>query len=118
VATHRDTIPLPLALHLAAYMAIGLFFMFAGPLNLIDPVKIFPNGVLFLAVGGFCWGYVFGVIMGRREAVLLGLAASALSLGLAGYALSRGDLPLAALLAGIGAYGLLALGLYRRWVIS
>jgi hypothetical protein len=50
--------------------------------------------------------------------VLLGLAASALSLGLAGYALSRGDLPLAALLAGIGAYGLLALGLYRRWVIS
>ena len=72
----RDTVPLPLALHLAMYTVMGLFCMLAGPLNLVDPMKIIPNGVLFLAAGGFCWGYVFGMFMGRREAVILGWAAS------------------------------------------
>src|SRR2546430_17667583 len=69
------TVPLPLALHLAAYTVLGLFCLFAGALNLIDPVKI-PHGVMFLAVAGFSWGYVFGILMARKEVVVLGFAAS------------------------------------------
>src|ERR671922_564343 len=69
------TVPLPLALHLAAYTVLGLFCFFAGALNLIDPVKI-PHGVMFLAVAGFSWGYVFGILMARKEVVLLGFGAS------------------------------------------
>jgi len=46
------TVPLPLALHLATHTVIGLFCAFAGGLNLIDPGKIFPNGVVFLAIAG------------------------------------------------------------------
>src|SRR5256885_5019784 len=60
------TLPLPLALHLAAYTVLGLFCLFAGALNLIDPVKI-PHGVMFLAVAGFSWGYEFGILMARKE---------------------------------------------------
>src|SRR5437870_1923096 len=70
------TVPLPLALHLAAYTVLGLFCFFAGALNLIDPVKI-PHGVMFLAIAGFSWGYVFGILMARKEVVVLGFAASA-----------------------------------------
>src|SRR2546423_12891389 len=76
------TVPLPLALHLAAYTVLGLFCFFAGALNLIDPVKI-PHGEMFLAVAGFSWGYVFGILMARKEVVVLGLAASAAWLGAA-----------------------------------
>src|SRR5438132_1335742 len=70
------TVPLPLALHLASYTVLGLFCLFAGALNLIDPVKI-PHGLMFLAVCGFSWGYVFGILMARREVVILGFLASA-----------------------------------------
>src|SRR5437660_2576121 len=70
------TVPLPLALHLASYTVLGLFCLFAGALNLIDPVKI-PHGLMFLAVCGFSWGYVFGILMARKEVVILGFLASA-----------------------------------------
>src|SRR5713101_2047484 len=69
------TVPLPLALHLASYTVIGLFCLFAGSLNLIDPVKI-PHGIAFLALAGFSWGYVFGILMARREVIVLGFFAS------------------------------------------
>ena len=69
------TVPLPLALHLASYTVLGLFCFFAGALNLIDPVKI-PHGILFLLVCGFSWGYVFGILMARKEVVTLGFVAS------------------------------------------
>src|SRR2546426_6461346 len=69
------TVPLPLALHLASYTVLGLFCFFAGTLNLIDPVKI-PHGILFLLVCGFSWGYVFGILMARKEVVMLGFVAS------------------------------------------
>ena len=72
------TVPLPLALHLASYTVLGLFCFFAGSLNLIDPVKI-PHGLMFLAVCGFSWGYVFGILMARKEVVILGFLASAAS---------------------------------------
>src|SRR3989475_10448328 len=70
------TLPLPLALHLATYTVIGLFCAFAGGLNLIDPSKIFPNAVIFLGLAGFSWGYVFGILMARKEVLGLGLVAS------------------------------------------
>src|SRR5438445_4493573 len=70
------TVPLPLALHLASYTVLGLFCFFAGSLNLIDPVKI-PHGLMFLAVCGFSWGYVFGILMARKEVVILGFLARA-----------------------------------------
>src|SRR5258705_4837489 len=70
------TLPLPLALHLATYTVIGLFCAFAGGLNLIDPSKIFPNAVIFLGLAGFSWGYVFGILMARKEVIGLGLVAS------------------------------------------
>src|SRR5436853_995208 len=69
------TVPLPLALHLASYTVLGLFCFFAGSLNLIDPLKI-PHGLMFLAVCGFSWGYVFGILMARKEVVILGFLAS------------------------------------------
>src|SRR6266699_5305482 len=70
------TVPLPLALHLASYTVLGLFCFFAVSLNLIDPVKI-PHGLMFLAVCVFIWGYVFGILMARKEVVILGFLASA-----------------------------------------
>src|SRR2546429_5184692 len=82
------TVPLPLALRLAAYTVLGLFCCFAGALNLIDPVKI-PHGVLFLAIAGFSWGYVFGILMARKEVVVLGFAASAAWLAPAAVAATR-----------------------------
>jgi hypothetical protein len=117
MATTRDTIPLPLALHLGMYAVIGLFCAFAGPLNLIDPVKIFPNGVLFLLTAGAAWGYVFGIFMGRREAVIIGWGLSGFCLGMAGFFFVR-DTWLAALLAFVGLSGILVLARYRRWVLT
>src|SRR5437870_10966965 len=69
------TVPLPLALHLASYTVLGLFCFFAGVLNLIDPVKV-PHGFLYLLVCGFSWGYVFGILMARREVIVLGVITS------------------------------------------
>jgi hypothetical protein len=113
------TVPLPLALHLASYTVLGLFCLFAGALNLIDPIKI-PHGLMFLAVGGFSWGYVFGILMARKEVVLLGFLASvawliAATLG----ALRFGfDWRLTALLLALGGYGLITLGLYRGHILE
>lgn len=113
------TVPLPLALHLASYTALGLFCFFAGALNLIDPVKI-PHGILFLAVCGFSWGYVFGILMARREVLVLGFVASVawVVAGLVGAARFAFDWRLTALLIALGGYGLVALGLYRRRIVE
>src|SRR3989442_7544980 len=73
---HTETVPLPLALHLATYTVIGLFCAFAGGLNLIDPGHILRLGLPMLALAGFSWGYVFGILMARKEVVALGFVAS------------------------------------------
>ncbi len=113
------TVPLPLALHLAAYTVLGLFCFFAGALNLIDPSKI-PHGLMFLVVGVFSWGYVFGILMARKEVVVLGFLASILWLlaGLVGVARFAFDWRLATLLVVLGASGLLTLGVYRRRILE
>ena len=120
-----DTVPLPLAIHLAMHTIVGLFCAFAGGLNLIDPTKILPqgptdlvtSGVGFMTLCGLSWGYVFGIFMGRKEVVGLGLL-----LGV-GYIVAAGiqaqtSLPLAALWLGIGAYGLGVLATYRRQIVA
>ena len=99
------TLPLPLALHLATYTVIGLFCAFAGGLNLIDPSKIFPNAIIFLGLAGFSWGYVFGILMARKEVLGMGLIASL------GY-VARGDLAARPALAA----GRVALGDRRLWI--
>jgi hypothetical protein len=113
------TVPLPLALHLASYTVLGLFCFFAGMLNMIDPVKI-PQGILFFVVCGFSWGYVFGILMARKEVVVLGVIASVawLVAGLVGAATLGFDWRLSGLLVGLGAYGLVTLGLYRRRILE
>lgn len=111
------TVPLPLALHLATHTVIGLFCAFAGGLNLIDPTKIFPNAVIFLGIAGFSWGYVFGVLMARKEVVALGVVAS-LGYVAAGVWQLGIDWRLAAVLMAIGAYGLATLSFYRRRILE
>jgi len=111
------TVPLPLALHLATHTIIGLFCAFAGGLNLIDPTKIFPNGVAFLAIAGFSWGYVFGVLMARKEVIAMGVVASAAYVGAGVWQLGV-DWRLGVLLMVIGAYGLATLSLYRRRILE
>jgi formate hydrogenlyase subunit 4 len=111
------TVPLPLALHLATYTVIGLFCAFAGGLNLIDPTKIIPNAVVFLTLAGFSWGYVFGILMARREVVALGVVAS-LGYTAAGVWQLGADWRLGALLVAVGVYGLATLALYRRRVLE
>src|SRR5438034_9157110 len=100
------TVPLPLALHLASYTVLGLFCFFAGALNLIDPGKI-PHGIMFLLVCGFSWGYVFGILMARKEVVMLGFLPSPASLvaALAGAARFAFDSRLPPLLPGLTPYG-------------
>ena len=119
-----DTVPLPLAMHLAMHTVLGLFCAFAGGLNLIDPTKILPqgptdivtSGVGFLTLCGLSWGYVFGVFMGRREVVALGFLLSA-GYVLAGGVLLRGDPRMAAGLFAIGLYGLAVLVRYRSRIV-
>jgi len=113
------TVPLLLALHLASYTVLGLFCFFAGVLNLIDPVKI-PHGFLFLLMCGFSWGYVFGILMARREVVVLGVITSVawVVAGLVGAAKFGFDWMLTALLVALGAYGLVALGMYRKRILE
>jgi hypothetical protein len=93
------TVPLPLALHLASYTVLGLFCLFAG---------------------GFSWGYVFGILMARKEVVLLGFLTSAAWLVAAAVGAARFgfDWRLTALLVGLGGYGLIALGLYRTHILE
>lgn len=111
------TLPLPLALHLATYTVIGLFCAFAGGLNLIDPTKIFPNAVVFLAIAGFSWGYVFGVLMARKEVLAMGLVASGAYVA-AGLWKIGPDWRLGLLLLAIGLYGFATLALYRRRILE
>ena len=113
------TLPLPLALHLACYTVLGLFCLFAGGLNLIDPVKI-PHGLMFLVVGTFSWGYVFGILMARKEVVILGFLASAAWLLAAAVGAARFgfDWRLTALLVVLGASGLVVLALYRTRILE
>lgn len=111
------TVPLPLALHLAAHSVIGLFCAFAGGLNLIDPTKIFPNAVIFLGIAAFSWGYVFGILMARREVVIMGIVASLAYVAAGLWQLSV-DWRLGLLLLAIGGYGLATLALYRRRILE
>ena len=116
-STVIHTIPLPLALHLASYTVVGLFCAFAGGLNLIDPAHILRLGAPLLALTGFSWGYVFGILMGRKEVVALGFLAS---LGYVAAGIWKyGSAPwLGLLLAAIGAYGLVVLALYRKRIVA
>jgi hypothetical protein len=116
-ANRMGTIPLPLALHLASYTVIGLFCAFAGGLNLIDPTKIFPNAVIFLGLCAFSWGYVFGILMARKEVIALGFAAS-IGYIAAGIWQLGPHWALGALLLAIGVYGLATLALYRRQIVE
>ena len=111
------TVPLPLALHLASYTVVGLFCLLAGVMNLIDPGHILRLGVPLLAACGFSWGYVFGILMGRKEVLALGFLASAVYLA-AGLWQFGADWRLGALLGGIGVYGLGALAYYRRQILT
>src|SRR5438034_7835563 len=102
------TLPLPLALHLATHTVIGLFCAFAGGLNLIDPTKIIPNAVILLGLAAFSWGYVFGILMARKEVLAMGLVAS-IGYVAAGIWQLGPDWVICALLLGIGAYGVSSL---------
>ncbi len=111
------TVPLPLALHLATHTVIGLFCAFAGGLNLIDPTKIIPNAVVFLTLAGFSWGYVFGILMARKEVLALGVVVG-LGYGAAGVWQFGADWRLGVLLLLVGAYGLATLAVYRRRILE
>ena len=111
------TVPLPLALHLATHTVIGLFCMFAGLLNLVDPWVKGLQGIAFLTVMGFSWGYVFGILMARKEVVVLGFAASA-AYAAAGVWRFAGDWRLGALLLAIGIYGFGTLLAYRKYILE
>src|SRR5437870_13093772 len=111
------TLPLPLAHHLASYTVIGLFCAFAGRLNLDDPTKIIPNAIIFLGLAGFSWGYVFGILMARKEVLGLGLVASIGYIGAGIWQLGP-HWALGVLLLVIGAYGVAALALYRRQILE
>ena len=110
------TVPLPLSLHLAAYTVIGLFCLFAGGLNFIDPTK-YLHGVAFLSITAVSWGYVFGIYMGRREVVALGFALSAAYAGVGLWQLTLHP-ALGLLLLGIGVYGGGALAYYRKLILE
>jgi hypothetical protein len=112
-----ETVPLPLALHLASYTVIGLFCLLAGTMNLIDPGHIVRLGVPLLAVCGFSWGYVFGILMGRKEVLALGFVASAVYAA-AGLWQFAADWRLGALLLAVGLYGMATLAYYRHQILA
>jgi len=116
MANRMTTVPLPLSLHLAAYTVIGLFCAFAGGLNFLDPAK-YVHGLAFLAVTGASWGYVFGIYMGRKEVVSLGLLLSLAYLGFGVWQMSVHPY-LGLLLLAIGAYGAGALLYYRKVILE
>ena len=116
MANRMTTVPLPLSLHLAAYTVIGLFCAFAGGLNLLDPAK-YLHAFAFLAVTGASWGYVFGIYMGRKEVVTLGLVLSAAYLGFGVWQATLNPY-LGLLLLAIGAYGGGALLYYRKLILE
>jgi len=116
MANRMTTVPLPLSLHLAAYTVIGLFCAFAGGLNLLDPAK-YLHALAFLTVTGASWGYVFGIYMGRKEVVTLGLI---LSVGYVAFGVWQATVNpyLGLLLLAIGAYGGAALLYYRKQIVA
>ena len=116
MANRMTTVPLPLSLHLAAYSVIGLFCAFAGGLNLLDPAK-YLHALAFLAVTGVSWGYVFGIYMGRKEVVTLGLVLSAAYLAFGVWQATVHPY-LGLLLLAIGAYGGGALLYYRKQILE
>ena len=75
---------------------------------------------MFLAVAGFSWGYVFGILMARKEVVVLGFGASVAWLVAAAVGATRFafDWSLTALLVALGAYGLVVLALYRTRILE
>lgn len=111
------TVPLPLALHLAGHTVTGLFCMFAGGLNLIDPGHILRLGLPLLALTGFSWGYVFGILMGRKEVLALGFLAS-IAYAAVGLLKLGSDRPFGLLLMAIGVYGLAVLTIYRNRIVD
>jgi hypothetical protein len=116
MSNRMSTVPLPLSLHLAGYTVIGLFCMFAGGLNLIDPEK-YLHGLAFLAVTGLSWGYVFGIYMGRKEVVTLGFVLNLAYIGFGVWQLMPRP-ALGILLLAIGICGLAALAYYRRDIVA
>jgi hypothetical protein len=116
-SNRTDTIPLPLALHLATHTVIGLFCMYAGFLNMVDPWVKGLQGIAFFTLMGFSWGYVFGIVMARKEVVMLGYAASA-AYAAAGLWRFAGDWLLGTLLFAIGVYGFFTLLAYRRHIVE
>jgi hypothetical protein len=116
MSNRMTTVPLPLSLHLATYTVVGLFCLFAGGLNLIDPDK-YLHALGFLAVTGLSWGYVFGIFMGRKEVVTLGFV---LNLAYIGFGVWQCLVQpaLGLLLLALGAYGLGALAYYRQDIAS
>jgi hypothetical protein len=111
------TVPLPLTLHLASHTVIGLFCVFAGALNLLDPWVKGLQGFAFLTVAAFSWGYVFGILMARREVILLGFGASS-AYAAAGFWQFAHDWRLGALLLAIGISGLATLSYYRKYILE
>ena len=114
---HPGTVPLPLALHLAMHTVIGLFCMFAGGLNLLDPWFKGLQGLAFLTVTGISWGYVFGILMARREVVTLGWIANLAYVAAGVWQLGR-EWWLGVALLSVGIYGLAVLALYRRRIVE
>jgi hypothetical protein len=116
MANRMTTVPLPLSLHLAAYTVVGLFCAFAGPLNFLDPAK-YLQGLVFLAITGASWGYVFGIYMGRKEVVTLGLGLNAAYVAFGVWQATVHPF-LGLLLLAIGGYGLGALLYYRKLILE
>jgi hypothetical protein len=116
MATRMTTVPLPLSLHLAAYTVIGLFSVFAGGLNLLDPEK-YLHALAFFVVAGLSWGYVFGIYMARREVVVVGFALSLAYVGVGAWQCGA-HLALGLLLLAMGVYGGGALLYYRRQLLE
>ena len=116
MATRMTTVPLPLSLHLAAYTVVGLFCAFAGGLNFLDPAKVL-QGLVFLAITGASWGYVFGIYMGRKEVVAFGLILSAVYLALGLWQVTVNPY-FGLLLLVMGAYGGGALLYYRKQILE
>ena len=116
MANRMTTVPLPLSLHLAAYTVIGLFCALAGGLNLLNPAK-YLHALAFLGVTGASWGYVFGIYMGRKEVIALGLILSAAYLAFGVWQATLHPY-LGLLLLVIGVYGGGALLYYRKLILE
>jgi hypothetical protein len=111
-----ETVPLPLGLHMATYTVMGLFCMFAGGLNLLDPVK-YLQGIGFFALTGFAWGYVFGLLMARKEVIALGYLSSVAFTAFGAWKFT-GDRWMGLLFLAVGLYGIVVLTKYRKRILE